>query len=149
MKTIISITATVFVFSFFAVVCNANAGDSPVEFRGYVELDGSQLFSLKSTQGGGSAWVRLGQSFCKGKLVDYDRVSESVTFSSSEGTFIVKMFKAEGSRDLAGDYVKLSQTDLANVSRRTVTKRGSIPRISTSRTREEKEAARRANSYSN
>lgn len=141
MKTIIAVI--VFVLSFSTVVYNANAGISPVEFRGYAELGDEQLFSLRSTQGRGSAWVHLGQSFCEGKLVDYDPMSKSVTYSNAEGTFNVKMFEAEESGDLADNFRTPGKTGLGNVKRRPVPKRGSIPRVSTVRSREEKIAAGR------
>jgi hypothetical protein len=139
MKT--STTFLVFLFSFFTAVHNTSAGDSPVEFRGYIEFDGEQLFSLKSIQGGGSSWVRLGQSFCKGELVDYDRVNKSVTFSSSEGAFKLKMFEAEGFGNLAKNYVISNQMDSANVNLRAITGTANIPRALAAPTREKKGVA--------
>lgn len=130
-------TATVFVFSLFVLVYNTNAGSSPIEFRGYMEFDGERLFSLKSTQGGGSAWVRLGQAFCKGKLVDYNGVSKSVTFSSPEGTFNVKMFETDKFGNPAENYGASSPMDSVALDRREITRRGSIPRVLNSRTYKE------------
>lgn len=127
MKNIILIS--IFVFGFFATAFNVSANNPPIEFRGYAEFNGEQVFSLKSTQKGGSAWVCLGQSFCEGKLIGYDRVSKSVTFSSSEGTFKVKMFKAEESESL--NYITSNQTDSANVTHHVIIRSGSTPRVLT------------------
>lgn len=135
MKNIVIISVSV--FGFFATAYNVSADNPPVEFRGYAEFDGEQFFSLKSTQKCSSAWVHLGQSFCEGKLVDYDRVNKSVTFFSSEGTFKVKMFETEEFGDLAENYVASNQTDSANVTHHVMTRNGSIPRVLTTYTYKE------------
>lgn len=133
---------TIFIFSvlgFSAGVCNANAEISPVEFRGYTELGDEQLFSLRSTQEGGSAWIHLGQSFGRGKLVDYNPLSKTITFFSQGETYRVKMFEATELEDVVTNFrTSNQQSNSKNVSRQLAPRRGALPRVSAANTYEEK-----------
>ena len=90
-------------FSSSVTLRGINAGDPPVEFCGYMKFDGTELFSLRCTEGRGSAWKALGEKFYEGCLVEYDSKSKILVFSNQKGTFNVAMVQSHGLSDSISD----------------------------------------------
>ncbi|MGJ8654281.1 MAG: DUF2059 domain-containing protein [Opitutaceae bacterium] len=83
-------------------LCAQAEENSTILLRGLLDLGSSQMFSLSTSDGGSSTWVKIGQSYKEHKLVSFDAEAQALTLDHNGEKVTLTLAAAEIAENAEG-----------------------------------------------